>query len=461
MRNLLLIILSSLYYTNTFAQTFEVQNIKYAGDIDKRINIVILGDGYQESEFDKFETDAITITDYFFTQSPYSEYSNYFNAYIIKVPSNESGASHSGTAADESNYNLPISEVDNYFGSSFDNFGIHRALYTPNSALVNTVLANNFPIYDLVLIIVNTDHYGGTGFEFSVSSTDVDGPEVAVHEAGHVLVGLEDEYYPGDMWANENINMTQETDPNLVRWKNWIGINNIGIYQHYCSSGDCEVWYKPSTYCKMSFLYAEFCSVCKEGTIEKFHSLVSPIDSYLPSETSISNQTFPLEFQLNIIQTIPNTIESTWTLNSTLIETNVDTISLDQSDLVSGSNTLTAIVQDVTPLINIDNHDTIHLSSVTWTLENTLGIETVEANNYSISIHPNPSSDKVNIAMENTLGKDINIEIVSIDGKKIKSLGITNNENSQIDISALSTGIYLINFYSNNTLISSKRLIKK
>jgi hypothetical protein len=62
--------------------------------------------------------------------------------------------------------------------------------------------------------------------------------------------------------------------------------------------------------------------------------------------------------------------------------------------------------------------------------------------------------------MENTLGKDILIAIVSMDGKKIKSENISNNENTQIDISALSQGIYIANFYANDVLISSKRLLK-
>jgi hypothetical protein len=208
-------------------------------------------------------------------------------------------------------------------------------------------------------------------------------------------------------------------------------------------------------------LYADFCSVCKEGTIEKFHSLVSPIDSYLPTETSISNETFPLEFQLDLIQTTSNTIESTWTLNNTIIETNVDVVSLGVDDLISGTNNLTVVVQDATSLINIDNHNTTHAYTVSWSIDNSLGIKNIEANNYSITIYPNPSIDIINIEMENTLEKDISIEIVSIDGKKIKSLTTVNKDITPIDISSLSSGLYLINFYANNALISSKKLIKE
>ena len=82
------------------AQVFEVDTIQYNGSISSRINLVILGDGYQESELNQFALDAGNFSTEFFTQSPYREYRNYFNVFIIKVPSDESGASHPGTAPD-------------------------------------------------------------------------------------------------------------------------------------------------------------------------------------------------------------------------------------------------------------------------------------------------------------------------------------------------------------------------
>ena len=100
------------------------------------------------------------------------------------------------------------------------------------------------------------------------------------------------------------------------------------------------------------------------------------------------------------------------------------------------------------------------LQSVAWTIDNTLGVQNIEANNYTIVMYPNPSNNIVNFSLENSLGKNIIVDIVSMDGKKIKSENISNNENAQIDISVLSQGIYIANFYANDVLISSKRLLK-
>ena len=102
------------------AQTFEVQSIYNSGPDDKRINLVILSDGYQASELGAFITDANSFTNALFAESPYLEYKNYFNVYAIKVPSNQSGASHPGTATDVTEPVIPVAVVDNYFGSTFD-----------------------------------------------------------------------------------------------------------------------------------------------------------------------------------------------------------------------------------------------------------------------------------------------------------------------------------------------------
>lgn len=462
MKQLLLFIILLFSFQLGYTQVFDVQTIKSSGDDDKRINLVILGDGYLVGELAQFEIDATAFMDDLFSQEPYASYENYFNVHIVKVISNESGASHPGTASDEPGPPdpvIPVSTVNNFFGTAYDSFGIHRLLYTANTALISSVLADNFPTYDQAMILVNAPYYGGSGGEFPIASTGVAAGEIAIHELGHSFVDLNDEYYPGDGLAAESINMTQDNNPATVKWKNWVGTNSVNIFP-YGTSGTPSTWYRPHQTCKMRFLGFDFCAVCAEGTIEKIHDLVSPIDSFTPTSTAINSPAFPLDFQLNLIQTIPNTLENSWTLNSSNFETNMDAISIQENDLNVGTNNLTVVVHDATALLDVDNHDTTHFYTVSWTIDNTLGIQDVETNDFSIVLYPNPSHNIVNISMENTLGKDIAIEIVSLDGKNIKSENISNNENSQIDISALSQGIYLANFYANGVLISSKKLVK-
>ncbi|WP_418602582.1 M64 family metallopeptidase [Hwangdonia sp.] len=444
------------------AQIFDVDTIKQSGDKDKRINLVLLSEGYQASEFSKFITDATSFSNAMFAQSPFKEYADYFNVYAIKVPSNESGTDHPATATDVTEPVFPAATADTYFNTSFDTSGYHRLLYTYNSGIVYNVLANNFPEYDQPIILVNSPEYGGAGGPYAVSSTGTSANEIVIHELGHSLFNLKDEYYPGDGNLFEAINATQESNPALIKWKNWIGIDAVNIYP-YGNSGQSATWYRPHQSCKMRYLGVPFCSVCKEGIIEKIHSLVGPIDSYLPASNTVNPTAYPIDFQLNLIKPIPNTLKNTWTLNASNFANDVDDISIAETDLNTGTNDLTVVVHDDSPMLKIDNHETTHVYMVTWTItKSALGIDDISSkqNDFNISLFPNPSHSILNLKVESKNTTSLKVDIISLDGKRLTSTKISNYENNQIDISRLSQGVYLAQIYSNNTLLTSKRFVK-
>ena len=444
------------------AQVFNVETLKLSGSTDKRINLVILSEGYQTNELPQFITDATNFMNAMFSQSPFLEYTNYFNVYAIKVPSNQSGSDHPGTATDVIEPASPKTNVDTYFNTSYDSYNIHRLLYSYDYATISTVLANNFPVFDQAIILVNSSVYGGSGGLYPFTSTGVSASEIAIHELGHSLFNLKDEYYPGDALAAEAINMTQETIPALVRWKNWINRNGIDIYP-YATSGNAATWNRPHQNCKMRYLGVPFCSVCKEGIVEKIHAIITPIDSYTPVSNTITNPIFPIDFQLNLIKPIPNTLESTWTLNGATFATNLDAVSILEADLNSGINNLTIAVIDVTTLLKVDNHTSIHVSTVSWIINNSaLGVKdiTSESNEITISLYPNPSNDFINVKVDRTLATDLVVDIISIDGKQVKTVKLLSANISQIDLSSLSVGIYVAKFYVKNVLIASKKLVK-
>ena len=96
---------------------------------------------------------------------------------------------------------------------------------------------------------------------------------------GHSLGGLGDEYFAGDMYTHEAPNITEESNPELVKWKEFIGKNDIGVYPMAGTTG----WYIPHLICKMKQLYTPFCDVCK-STI---------------NEEIIQRTLFELKFQIN------------------------------------------------------------------------------------------------------------------------------------------------------------------
>lgn len=369
MRQSGLIFLLLLNWLAVSAQVFDVDTLQYSGNTDNRINLVILSDGYQEHELPQFAVDANAFAASFFAESPFAEYKSFFNVFIINVPSNESGAGHSGTATDVAEPAHPVKEADNYFGSAFDYFGIHRLLVPQNNTAITNVLANNFPTYDQVLILVNTPHYGGSGGQYATASLHKSATEIAIHEIGHSFTGLKDEYFAGDRYLAEAINMTQETDPEKVKWKNWLNYKETGIYQH-CCNGNSASWYRPHENCKMRILGKPFCPVCVEGTVEKIHSLVSVVDSWLPAaEVSIEDLS-PVTFSLDINKSNPNTIKVKWLLNGEEIETAKESVTLGFERLKAGTNTLQAVAEDKTLLVRTDKHSEIHSQTISWTIQN-------------------------------------------------------------------------------------------
>ncbi|MFD2551832.1 M64 family metallopeptidase [Bizionia sediminis] len=446
-----------------FSQTFTVETIKNAGANDKHINLVILGDGYTASEQTSFRMDAQNFSDAMFSQSPFAEYTNYFNVHIIQVISNESGASHPQTTTDAGCADVPVHVVDNFFGSAYDSFGSHRLLYTPNSSLISQVLATNFPEYDQALILVNAPYYGGSGGTFPKASTGVSANEIAIHEIGHSLVNLKDEYYPGDYFAEEGINMTQQADPTLVKWTNWVNTSGVGVYP-YCTSGSCATWYRPHQRCKMRYLGDPFCAVCKEGIIEKIHDLIVPISNISPENLTVEVAAFPIDFNLSLIEPIPNSLETTWTLNGNVFANNTAAVSLTETHLPQDTNTLTAVVVDTNNMQRINNHETIHANMVSWTIStSTLGIAEIigETHSIDISVYPNPTADNIYIYYKSNRLPALRAELTTMQGKQLNTTTLQPGATNSITLHNQAAGFYLVHIYNKNTLITTRKLIKQ
>jgi hypothetical protein len=363
-----------LFLANSRAQSFAIDTVLYNGNPGKFINLVFMGDGFREEELSNYLTNTQNLTNYIFSSSPFREYKNYFNVFAIRIPSEQSGANHPANAGDEgSPPSQPPLTVTNYFNSTFDAFGIHRLLVAQNNSGANAVLINNFPLFDQPLMLVNTSFYGGSGGFLATSSLNVSAYEILVHEMGHSFAGLADEYFAGDIYSSEKPNMTQETNPALIKWKKWIGSGGVGIYQ-YCCGGNSSQWYKPSQNCKMQYLGREFCPVCRETIIEKIHQLFgSPLLAHSPANTSgllfcQENKTFRIE----LAKPAPNTLKVRWLLNGTPVGGNSDTLSISVGQLAESTNQLTAEVSDTNTFSRSDNHPALHTYSVSWTLNRSL-----------------------------------------------------------------------------------------
>ena len=402
------------------AQEFPVETIFENGEKEYRINLVFLSDGYKQSELDQFITDVNGVLEDIFKQSPFKEYKTYFNAYAIKVPSNQSGADHPQNTPDTDCDPVPIMSVDNYFGSTFDYAGIHRLLVPVNSTALADVLADNFPTYDQAFILVNSEYYGGSGGHYATSSTNIASSEVSIHEIGHSFAFLADEYWIPSQ--GEAPNRTTVSSPATVKWKNWIGKNNISVFEYQAGAG----WYRPHQNCKMRFLDVPFCSVCKEAFVERIHAFVNPFIDYAPVEAEFDLNEGSVDLSLELLPPTPNTMKITWKRNGNEMKNkrNLQQVTIPATTL-AGETTFEAIIMDTTELTRSNAHKTNHVYSVTWTISSNsiTGIEVSSAKaEYEISVYPNPVIDVLNLSYSLSKDSQVSVSFSDITGKRTRKL---------------------------------------
>lgn len=466
MKNKILVLLCFLgLYANS--QTIAgVDTLWKSGPISKRINLVIMGDGYDNTETAKFITDANNIVTYLFNNAPFSNYKNYFNVFAIKCVSPQSGVTHLGTATDVTEPASALYNVTNYFNTRFDNYNVHRLIYSMNSTVVYSVLANYFPNYDQAVILGNSPEYGGAGGSYAVSSTHSNSKEIVLHEMGHSFAGLADEYWAGASYAAEKPNMTANNNASSIKWAPWMGINAISAYPYGTASPDNQ-WFRPHQNCKMRYLNSPFCSVCKETIIEKIHDLTNPIDSYTPPSAASTPYTAPgLWVKTKLIKPIPNTLKTMWDLNGVSIANNKDSVEITNSMLTIGINPLNFVVVDTTTMSKDQNvHPSTHFYSLSWNINyNPAGIKEVKAQ-LEYTAFPNPVTDVLNIKYHLFEDSEIAISIVDLTGKVVSSgrskKQTAGDYTTEINVNNLSEGNYILSIKINEQTINNQFVIFK
>ena len=255
---------------------YPVNEILNSGDPSKKLDIVLLPEGYMATEMEKYHNDAKRMMDYMLGCSPYKENKDNINFWTVDAPSKESGT------------DFPKKGIfkNTAFNSSFSTFGTERYLMTTDIKTLHDVAAN-VP-YDQIIILVNTDVYGGGAIYNYYACTSVDNiytDYVICHEYGHSLAALADEYYTSDVAVQDYYDLNVEPyEPNITtlvnfdkKWKSLVFpdtpiptpstqeyANKVGAFEGggYVAKGV----YRPMQDCTMkSIVYDKFCPVCKKA----------------------------------------------------------------------------------------------------------------------------------------------------------------------------------------------------
>lgn len=170
----------------------RAEYIHYSGTPEEKIDVAIVAEGYTEGEMDTFFADARSAVESIFSHEPYSTLRDRFNFIAVASVSEDSGVS------------VPRDSLwkDTAVGSHFDTFYSDRYLTTLRLRKLHDVLSE-IP-YEHIIILANTDTYGGGGIYNSYTLTTAHHRQfkpVVVHEFGHSFAGLADEYYYDDQYV--------------------------------------------------------------------------------------------------------------------------------------------------------------------------------------------------------------------------------------------------------------------
>ena len=268
------------YFVAQFAPRYETFDVVYNGAPEHRVDIVLLPEGYAADERAKFEEACRRFAEAMFVYAPYDRLRDRFNIRAVWAPSADSGVT------------IPGEHIwrNTACKANFNTFDSERYQTVADQQNLRD-LAAHVP-YDYIYVLSNTQKYGGGGiFNFyGISAAHNPGftGKIYIHEFGHLLMGLGDEYVGTTAYDESMYDKRLEPwEPNLTSlvdfdrkpaWKALIAdgtpvptpdteayADRVGVFEGagYTAHG----LYRPAHQCLMnSFRGVEaFCPVCRQA----------------------------------------------------------------------------------------------------------------------------------------------------------------------------------------------------
>ena len=351
------------------------------------INIIISSEGYTASQKAVFLADAQLVVAGFASREPWKTYISHVNFYASWVVSNQEGISTlDGTTV--------VTTVDTAFKGTLNlNPTTGEGGIILDGGIVGAYMAA-VPVSGQHIFIANPAQgpwgkapgSGGLYAAIVRDSATVNNamPGLALHETGHSIARLSDEYVGGGD-ITPLINKTY--DLTNIPWKLWLepGIplptpDSYALDTPNAPPNTDHFWQRVGAYASATFFTptyssimaaggdAEFGPVNSEAVILAIYAKTGPLISSTPTATSVRILSGQQQVFTPNKWAAPTTITTKWYVDdSTTTYATSDTLTLKYADLPPGPHTLKCVVKDETTMVRNDPKN-LTQDTVTWSV---------------------------------------------------------------------------------------------
>ncbi len=244
---------------------------------------IITGDGFTESQQDDLRRAALAMGRALLATPELTQHAGIWNVHVLSAASHASGVDTASAS------------VDTAFDGTIACTAVARVACVDWHKVQNAVLAERAPRAWLAVIVNSPEYIGTSGPNGFITSRHSAAAALAMHEMGHQVAGLADEYvdpvtaqdllplYVEGRYAN----VTTHVDPSLVPWRHWLGTpgTDIGLHEgaYYTAAG----FYRPKSDSLMRTLSAPLGEVNAEAWLRAQYREVPPVISASPQSAQV------------------------------------------------------------------------------------------------------------------------------------------------------------------------------
>lgn len=334
------------------------------------IHLVVLGDGYREDQQSQFREDVESLIEQMQSDSGIETHFSAWNVHMVETPSVDSG----------SDDDVKRDVRDTVFNTGYFCEQVRRLICGDRSKIFGVAISE-YPNFDQILVLVNDSRYGGSGGTIAIASTE--SVEIALHEMGHSIAGLADEYVDQyivntsipDFSEGTFANVSTSSDPDTVPWQHWLSSDTtsalddlsaqVGVFEgaYYQANG----FYRPTENSLMRDYEGKLGPVNSEQWALSVYAKANPVIDISPVSRLLEVSAGEV-VDFSVQPMFDSTVQSVqWSLDSRLIPDSGTLRPSISLNFPPGEFTVSLTVRDISGLIRKpEPHDGVF--SWNWTV---------------------------------------------------------------------------------------------